>query len=90
LCRRTRGAALRKSWTGRVKKGQIVPGNIHFDTTKAHIEDNGGQAVDYTIDQIYDPYNTYPFKGTIDLRKLEAAITRIIHKIMAVRLAGHT
>jgi tryptophanase len=57
-----------------VKKGQIIPGNIHFDTTKAHIEDVGGRAIDCTIKEIYDPTSTYPFKGNIDLNKLEAAI----------------
>ncbi|MFH0888867.1 MAG: tryptophanase [Planctomycetota bacterium] len=57
-----------------VKKGQIIPGNMHFDTTKAHIEDAGGRAIDCTINDIYNPYSTNPFKGNIDLKKLEAAI----------------
>lgn len=57
-----------------IKKGQIVPGNIHFDTTKAHIEHAGGRAVDCTIDQIYDSQSTHPFKGNINLSKLETAI----------------
>ncbi len=57
-----------------VKKGQIIPGNMHFDTTKAHIEDVGGRVVDCTIDAIYNPYSTYPFKGNLYLKKLEAAI----------------
>ena len=57
-----------------VKKGQIIPGNIHFDTTKAHIEDAGGRAVDCTIDKIYDSQSQHPFKGNIDLNKLETAI----------------
>ncbi|HLD36208.1 MAG TPA: tryptophanase, partial [Planctomycetota bacterium] len=57
-----------------VKRGQIIPGNIHFDTTKAHIEDAGGRAVDCTIDEIYDPQSTHPFKGNVNLDKLETAI----------------
>lgn len=57
-----------------IKKGQIVPGNMHFDTTKAHIEDAGGRAVDCTIDEIYDPYCTHSFKGNINLKKLEDTV----------------
>ena len=57
-----------------VKEGQIVPGNMHFDTTKAHIENAGGRAVDCTIEKIYHPRSRHPFKGNMDLRKLEAAI----------------
>jgi len=56
------------------KKGQIIPGNMHFDTTKAHIEDVGGRAVDCTIDEIYKPFSKNPFKGNLDLKKLENAI----------------
>ena len=57
-----------------VKEGDAVPGNKHFDTTKAHIEDKHGVAVDCTIEEAYHPELEYPFKGNIDLKKLENAI----------------
>jgi len=57
-----------------VKEGDAVPGNKHFDTTKAHIEDKHGTAVDCTIEEAYHPEVEHPFKGNIDLKKLENAI----------------
>ncbi len=54
-----------------VKPGDIVPGNAHFDTTKGHIEFRKASAVDCTIDEAYDINNLFPFKGNIDLNKLE-------------------
>jgi len=57
--------------TALIKKGDIIPGNTHFDTTKAHIEHKMGRAVDCTIDEAADPYIDLPFKGNLDLEKLE-------------------
>lgn len=54
-----------------VKEGDIVPGNSHFDTTKGHIEFRHARAVDCTIDEAFDPTLDYPFKGNLDLVKLE-------------------
>jgi len=54
-----------------VKEGDIIPGNSHFDTTKGHIEFRKGRAVDCTIDEGFDPDSDYPFKGNVDLKKLE-------------------
>lgn len=54
-----------------VKEGDIVPGNSHFDTTKGHIEFRKAKAVDCTIDEAFDTSNMHPFKGNIDLNKLE-------------------
>lgn len=54
-----------------VKEGDIVPGNSHFDTTKAHIEYRKARAVDCTIDAAFDTTLDHPFKGNIDLEKLE-------------------
>lgn len=54
-----------------VKEGNIIPGNSHFDTTKGHIEFRKAHAVDCTVDEAFDIDNLYPFKGNIDLDKLE-------------------
>ena len=54
-----------------VKEGDIVPGNSHFDTTKGHIEFRKATAVDCTIDEAFDTSVIHPFKGNIDLGKLE-------------------
>ncbi len=54
-----------------VKEGDIVPGNSHFDTTKGHIEFRKATAVDCTIDEAYIPSAQHPFKGNVDLNKLE-------------------
>ncbi len=54
-----------------VKEGDLIPGNMHFDTTKAHIELRKATAVDCTIDEAYDTEHFHPFKGNIDLNKLE-------------------
>ena len=54
-----------------VKEGDIVPGNSHFDTTKGHIEFRKAHAIDCTIDQAFDTEILHPFKGNIDLDKLE-------------------
>lgn len=58
-----------------IKEGNIIPGNSHFDTTKAHIEYRKAVAVDCTIDDCFDPSNEYPFKGNINLDKLDEVVT---------------
>lgn len=57
-----------------VKEGDLVPGNSHFDTTKGHIEFRKATAVDCTIDEAFDTDIMHPFKGNIDLRKLEEVL----------------
>lgn len=54
-----------------IKEGDIVPGNSHFDTTKGHIEFRKATAVDCTIDEAFDTSVIHPFKGNVDLKKLE-------------------
>lgn len=56
-----------------VREGQVVPGNTHFDTTKAHIEFRGGRTIDCTIAEGRDSTVMYPFKGNIDMNLLEHA-----------------
>ena len=55
-----------------VKEGDIVPGNSHFDTTKGHIEFRKAKAIDCTIDKAFDSTLIYPFKGNVDIAKLES------------------
>ncbi len=59
-----------------IKEGDIVPGNSHFDTTKGHIEFRKAKAVDCTIDEAFDTELEHPFKGNIDLKKLEETIKK--------------
>ncbi len=54
-----------------LKEGDIVPGNSHFDTTKGHIEFRRCHAIDCTIDAAADTQKELPFKGEMDLEKLE-------------------
>jgi tryptophanase len=57
-----------------VQEGDVIPGNTHFDTTKAHIEFRKGTVLDCSIDEATDPDSLHPFKGNIDLCKLEMAL----------------
>ena len=72
-----------------IKRGQYVPGNMYFTTTRLHQELAGGIFVDVIIDQAHDAQSLYPFKGNIDLDKLEALIKREgAENIAYVSLAG--
>ncbi len=57
-----------------VHEGDIVPGNSHFDTTKGHIESRKAFAVDCTIDEAKDTQLEHPFKGNVDINKLEKVL----------------
>ncbi len=54
-----------------VKDGDVVPGNSHFDTTKGHIEFRKAKTIDCTIDEAFNTTLDHPFKGNLDLNKLE-------------------
>lgn len=64
-----------------VKAGDIVPGNSHFDTTKGHIEARKAFAVDCTVDEAKDTQLEAPFKGNVDIKKLEAVLEKDADKI---------
>ena len=57
-----------------VKEGDYLPGNSHFDTTKGHIEYSKAHAIDCTIDAASDTELEIPFKGNMDLDKLESVL----------------
>jgi tyrosine phenol-lyase len=53
------------------RHGYVVPNNMHFDTTQAHIRHQGAVPVNLAIPEAYDPYSDFPFKGNVDLAALE-------------------
>ncbi len=60
-----------------IKPGDYVPGNMYFTTTRAHQELNGATFVDVIVDAAHDSQNEDPFKGNIDLNKLQELIDRV-------------
>lgn len=60
-----------------IKPGNLIPGNMYFTTTRLHQELAGGTFVDVIIDEAHDPENPHPFKGNIDLQKLEDLINKV-------------
>ena len=64
-----------------VKGGDIVPGNSHFDTTKGHIESRKAFAVDCTVDEAKDTQLEVPFKGNVDIKKLEKVLAENAEKV---------
>ena len=60
-----------------IRPGHHVPGNMYFTTTRAHQELAGGQFHDVIIDQAHDPASEHPFKGNVDLDKLDALVRRV-------------
>ncbi len=59
-----------------IKKGDIIPGNMYFTTTRLHQELAGGKFEDIIIDEAHNPESEFPFKGNVDLDKLEKLIKK--------------
>ena len=72
-----------------IKPGDFIPGNMYFTTTRLHQELAGGTFVDVIIDEAHDPASEHPFKGNVDLEKLEKLILEVgAGKIPYVSVAG--
>jgi len=59
------------------KKGDVVPNNTHFDTTRANVEFVGAEAVDLVIPEGRQPSVNHPFKGNMDVAALESLIAKV-------------
>lgn len=59
-----------------IKKGDVVPGNMYFTTTRLHQELAGGRFEDIIIDEAHDPKSEFPFKGNVDLNKLDKLVKK--------------
>lgn len=77
------------------RDGQFIPRNMYFTTSKVHVELAGGKMIDVIIDEAHDPENNHPFKGNVDLKKLEQLIQEkgtdkiaFINVEMDVNMAG--
>ncbi len=72
-----------------IKPGQLVPGNMYFTTTRLHQELAGGTFVDVIIDEAHEPSSQHPFKGNVDLTKLQSLIEQHgADQIAYISLAG--
>lgn len=60
-----------------IKQGDYVPGNMYFTTTRLHQELAGGIFEDVIIDEAHDPESTHPFKGNVDIKKMEKLVKRV-------------
>ncbi len=66
--------------------GRVIPSNTHFDTTRGNIEASGAQAVDLLIAEGRDPASRHPFKGNMDLARLQALLEERGAEVSAVML----
>ena len=60
-----------------IKDGDYLPGNMYFTTTRMHQELAGGKFVDVIIDEAHDTESEHPFKGNVDLNKVQALIDKV-------------
>ncbi|MBN1985802.1 MAG: tryptophanase [Prolixibacteraceae bacterium] len=74
-----------------IKKGEVIPMNYHFTTTKEHMELNGGKVLEIYKDDALDIKSTKPFKGNIDTDKLKAVFEKYgKDKVAFVRMEAST
>jgi len=60
-----------------IKPGDFVPGNMYFTTTRLHQELAGGTFIDVIIDEAHDPESRHPFKGNVDIAKLDRLVQEV-------------
>ena len=60
-----------------IKEGDFIPGNMYFTTTRLHQELAGGTFVDVIIDEAHDPASRHPFKGNVDIEKLDRLVREV-------------
>ncbi len=60
-----------------IKPGDYVPGNMYFTTTRLHQEMAGGHFVDVIVDEAHDPASPHPFKGNVDIAKLDRLVAEV-------------
>jgi tyrosine phenol-lyase len=60
-----------------IKEGDFIPGNMYFTTTRLHQEIAGGTFVDVIVDEAHDPASDHPFKGNVDLEKLDRLVREV-------------
>jgi len=59
-----------------IKKGDVVPGNMYFTTTRLHQELAGGTFTDIIISEAHDSHSEHPFKGNVDFAKLDKVVKK--------------
>ena len=60
-----------------IKEGDYIPGNMYFTTTRLHQELAGGHFVDVIVDEAHDPGSDHPFKGNVDMAKLDKLVQEV-------------
>ena len=71
----TQGRPAERVWAKlNVREGTVVPGNMLFPSTRYHIESNRAKVVDVISDKAYDLFSDAPFKGDLDIAKLEGVV----------------
>jgi tryptophanase len=70
-------AAERILFANAVSKGDVVPSNTHFDTTRANVEYQGAEARDLVVPEGTDPAALLPFKGNVDIEALRTTIDEV-------------
>lgn len=72
-----------------IKEGDYVPGNMYFTTTRLHQEKAGGTFVDVIVDEAHNSQSEFPFKGNVDISKMEKLINEVgADKIPYISLEG--
>jgi tyrosine phenol-lyase len=72
-----------------IKEGDVIPGNMYFTTTRLHQELAGGTFVDVIIDEAHNTEHEHPFKGNVDIAKLDKLVKEVgADRIPYVSIAG--